>query len=567
MAIILRFWHLGQADLSHDELSALIRTHYMSFSELIDQGVKVDGHPALVQVFLYYWAPLVAYNTFWIKLPSVLLGIFSIILVYSASLKVTQNPWNLLGPILMAMGELFLYHHQVARPYAFGAFFVSLAAYAYVGYFHTGNNRKYLWIFGLAATLAAYTHYLALLSVLIIGISALIRDRKNIKVWLITGGLVLLGFSPHLGIFFHQLSLGGVGQWLGPPQWDWLFDFFHASLNFYGSSKYWLLPLILIWLIQNLRSPFPEGVYWFLACFGIAFLYSVFRNPVLQFSSLIFLFPWVFIATYKKRSSLNITLLGFVVLFLIDSMLLDRDSLRRSQISPAMQAGRIKSNLLETEGLEIPVYYHWSTEKWDFYRSIDSQVPEGRPLDSLDEELLSHDSFLVIMDHLSPRHWPLQLMDLGYDISYQENNFGFTLYVFRKGARDRSISRIKELPRDTFKLAAQGYTPIIPDLRGPDFLVNNKQTQIVINLKADSLNPNTHLVFQISQKGEQVAWISHPLKNGNSIVSQPVGAYPFEDYQWRLIIDQGNKPTTANLNLHIRYWEANPEIYGLVQNY
>ena len=50
---LLRFYDYASIPFTHDELSALIRTRFGSFHELIRNGVMVDGHPAGVQVFLY----------------------------------------------------------------------------------------------------------------------------------------------------------------------------------------------------------------------------------------------------------------------------------------------------------------------------------------------------------------------------------------------------------------------------------------------------------------------------------------------------------------------------------
>ncbi len=67
----------------HDEFSALFRTQYDSFCDLVRLGVvQNDSHPAGVQVFLYYWVKLVGFNAFWIKLPFVLMGSASIYFIY-----------------------------------------------------------------------------------------------------------------------------------------------------------------------------------------------------------------------------------------------------------------------------------------------------------------------------------------------------------------------------------------------------------------------------------------------------------------------------------------------------
>ena len=68
VAITLRFYNYQNIPFTHDEFSALSRTNFNSFSELIDQGVKVDGHPAGIQVFLYYWTKLAGKSEVWVKL-------------------------------------------------------------------------------------------------------------------------------------------------------------------------------------------------------------------------------------------------------------------------------------------------------------------------------------------------------------------------------------------------------------------------------------------------------------------------------------------------------------------
>ncbi|MFZ4463318.1 MAG: glycosyltransferase family 39 protein, partial [Bacteroidales bacterium] len=79
----LRFYHLGSLPFMHDEFSALFRTEYDSFSDLIRLGVaENDTHPAGVQVFLFYWVKIFGFNEFWVKFPFALAGLVSVGLLY-----------------------------------------------------------------------------------------------------------------------------------------------------------------------------------------------------------------------------------------------------------------------------------------------------------------------------------------------------------------------------------------------------------------------------------------------------------------------------------------------------
>jgi hypothetical protein len=75
---VLRFFNYDDIPFTTDEFSALFRLKFDNFSELIEKGVKIDGHPAGVQVFLYYWTKLFGESEWVVKLPFTILGIFSI---------------------------------------------------------------------------------------------------------------------------------------------------------------------------------------------------------------------------------------------------------------------------------------------------------------------------------------------------------------------------------------------------------------------------------------------------------------------------------------------------------
>ena len=79
---LLRLWKINEMPITHDEFSALFRTQFNSFRDLIDYGIKVDGHPPLIQVLLYYYTKLVGFNALLLKLPFIIAGIASIYLLY-----------------------------------------------------------------------------------------------------------------------------------------------------------------------------------------------------------------------------------------------------------------------------------------------------------------------------------------------------------------------------------------------------------------------------------------------------------------------------------------------------
>lgn len=562
LAAILRFWNLGQLDLSHDELSALYRTQFDTFQELINQAVRVDGHPALVQVFLYFWAPWFNYQEFWLKLPSLILGLASLYLVYAASLKLKRKQSGLLAVLIMSLSSFFLYYHQVARPYAYGSFFVALAAYAYINWFFHKPKLKYLLLFGISASLAAYTHYLALLSVFIIGVGALIRSWPKPKAWLLTGIAVLVSFLPHLGIFWDQLQLGGIGAWLSPPDAFWLWDYSRYLTNYSLVAILALLIILAFHLKKNAKPPFPEAWIWFLSCFTVAFLYSLLREPLLRFSSLIFLSPFLFLSPMQLskwiyRSFLTILLAALAL------GLWQREYFWEAHRSPPKEA---ETYLNEIER-DLPVYYHWSEEKWQFYREKDPSIPKGIALKSNSKLPLSVDEFILLCDHSSPGHWPLQILDHQFKLIIKAHHFGFSLYHFKRDSQLASVPMANRtiLARQAFACGPNQYHQLV-ELGQDSIPLKSQEDLLVADLENFSGN-QAHLVFQVLKGEEQIAWYAFPLKDGRNYCSRPFADLSTKDHRWRILIDQGSMDTQCRGRIRLRYWEANAKVYGLVQDF
>ncbi len=169
IAAILRFCNISGMSLMNDELSAIARTHYNNFNELISKGVAFEGHPPAVQVFLTYWIKVVGDSVFAIRLPFVLCGIFSVLLIYKTGALWFSKNAGLHAAASLAILQFPLLYSQFARMYSPGLFTTLLFVFCWTKLFiHTGDNSisKRNWLkFGyvLAGTLSLYIHYFAFL--------------------------------------------------------------------------------------------------------------------------------------------------------------------------------------------------------------------------------------------------------------------------------------------------------------------------------------------------------------------------------------------------------------------
>ncbi len=328
-AIFFRFYNYNEFSLSNDELSAVIRLNFNSLSEVIDNGIRPDGHPAGAEILLYFWTKYFGLTVSSIRFPFVLISCFAPLFAFLFMKRLFGYSPALFLAAAIAFLEFPILYSQIARPYGIGLTFVLMATYFWAELIfvnHNSKSKKILLAFLLSVSwaLSLYTHYFASLTVVIIGITGLFYLNKSIiKYYLASGIGSIILFIPHLQITMHQLSLGGVGQWLGAPDNLWIW---HHIIYIFNNSIYlfaFLIAIISAIYILNFKIKFRFSslqfvlITWFLLPFLIGFLYSKFINPVLQNSVLIFSMPFflAFIFSFIPKNFSTSNSVVFILLF------------------------------------------------------------------------------------------------------------------------------------------------------------------------------------------------------------------------------------------------------------
>lgn len=315
-AAILRFYQFDKAPFTHDELSALLRTNFPNFQELIAKGVAIDGHPAFVQVFLYYWTKLVGHEEWLVKLPFVFSGIGSVYLCYKIGKRWFNETVGIIVATIVATSEYTVMYSLIARPYTTGLFFSLLLLY-YWGEIVFFRIRAWKYYVGaaIAAALCAYNHHFGMLTATLIGIAGLFLIKKSQLVqYLVFCGAALLLYLPHLSILLGQLKIGGVEGWLGKPDRTFFESYVDYLLHFSLVTKIALLIVVGfgIWQLKrnkqvSIKQVLVAGILFFLVFF-IGYFYSIYGTAVLQYSVLIVVFPLLlfFVFGWIKAFSLQI---------------------------------------------------------------------------------------------------------------------------------------------------------------------------------------------------------------------------------------------------------------------
>jgi hypothetical protein len=324
-ASALRLYNLFDIPYTHDEFSALFRTYFNSFSELIEKGVKVDTLPAGVQVWLYFWTKLWGYSEWIVKLPFIICGIASVYLIYLIAKNWYNETVALISASFLSSIQYTIMYSQIARPYGSGLFFSLLLVYFWTKIILTPQRKFYLnsSLFIISATLCAYNHHFSLLFAAIVGISGLLFVRRQYLLkYIISNVIILLLYLPHIKITLYQLNMGGNEGWLGKFDNDFILNYFAYIFNF-SILTYALVTLIILFGILKLKKQDINYQHlilfacWFFIPFLTGFFYSKYISNVLQYSVLIFSFPFLYFILFghiKPQKTIVNLMLVLVIL-------------------------------------------------------------------------------------------------------------------------------------------------------------------------------------------------------------------------------------------------------------
>jgi hypothetical protein len=329
----MRFYGLHEIPFMHDEFSALFRTHYQSFGDLIRIGVmENDSHPAGVQVFLYYWVKLFGFNEFWIKLPFAILGVASVFLIYNIAKQWFGPLSALLSAAFFAGIQYAVFYSQIARPYAAGLFFVLLMVYFLNRWIKATQKISWTLIlaFAIASWLAALMHAFSLASAGIIYLTGFfLIQRSHHRKYMVAGILAILFYLPHLPVFVYQLNAGGIGGWLGKPEAGFLCSFLFYTTNYSWFFVFILLAVFVLPFLTRQHTLSSKNTFrvvalmWFFIPLAVAWSYSLLRTPILQYSTLYFGFPFlvmIFFSFFQDNAfSANQKMLLTLVMLFVSS--------------------------------------------------------------------------------------------------------------------------------------------------------------------------------------------------------------------------------------------------------
>lgn len=624
LATALRIFNLFDLEYTYDELSALSRTGYGSFNELIEKGVKPDFHPALIQVFLYYYCMLFGTAEWVVKLPFIIAGVTSVYLVYIIGKKWFNETTGLLTATIFTCTQYFIFYSVTARPYISGLLFCLLTLnYLLNILFNDIITKKQFALFALFAALSALNHHFSLMFAGLCGIIGLFfLNKNNAKGYLLACIVAVLIYSPHLPILFYQLQIGGIGVgsggWLNPPENDFIIQFlfylFHYSYIF---ISVFIALVGLAFFITKQESSLKQNKIrmilfsLFTVSFLIGFFYSQKINPVIQYSTLIFSTPCLllFISSFAGELKLKFKWAGMILLVIIgiSTLIFKRkyyDLVYRQPFDTYMQTAK----KIAGEKGNSDVFCLFKGEQWflDFYKNKYNSVARYKVIEN---EALSFFDYKSIYDTLTCNY--LLLGDFNaaqalqastyYPYVYKKiSGYGYELYVLTKVPTNESLQTEKQnIVSTDFNNIPEGFNlnkdlifsqdsktcyridslneyPLSYKIKNTALHVKEGQT-IVAEIQYLSPKPIKGLLSGSTDAFKQnVHWTATDLdafyRSGQKVQTVYVSIYvdaKFNrpDNELTIFVWNNKKEQFKILNFSVYTWNNNPYRFGLLSNF
>lgn len=176
----LRLISLNQS-LWMDEAISALAVKGNNFLGLIANFSLGDTHPPFYYLLLKTWTLIFGYSEISLRLPSVVLGVATVYVIYLIGKKIAGEKLGIISALFLVTSGLHLYYSQEARMYALSTFAVSLTVYFFLKVREKAKQTD--WVFlSLSLLLVGLSDYLPLLIIPVLWIWGLL-SKKNRQWW------------------------------------------------------------------------------------------------------------------------------------------------------------------------------------------------------------------------------------------------------------------------------------------------------------------------------------------------------------------------------------------------
>lgn len=602
VGVFLRLYKIGHIPFTHDELSVVARLRFDTFADLINEGVRVEGHPAGVQLFIWLWAKCFGISELTLRIPFLLMGIACIPLMYSITKLWINRTAGLFTSAIVATSQYYIFNSIVIRPYIAGLFFILLLLFPWTKMvFHKEFRWRNVIFFGIFAASSAYIHQFSMLTAFLIALTGLFLTNKNNIIKYLSGCiLAVVLYLPHLSILFHQISLKGVGNWLGPPTPSFIAQYGQYLLHFSFISASGVFAAVICssrfkkerW--EMIKSRLIISLLLFLLPCIIGYIYSVFVNPVLQYPVLIFSSPFLLFllcAFIRDHLTTQSALAIFVLMAtMIYGLLFVRnhydvmekewfDISHKKTIDLYVEKGKENVACMINIDSSFTIYYNSK-----YGNDILNKIPHRGRCDEqcLDEKLRTSEENYMVTSGFGDCELAIIQHYYPYLIEYIPC-ISSEVYVFSKTPTDSQVEEMPLIHYEEFIFSAEDAEKEMIQIK--EFSLNEITTSrftrvlLTFEFETDSLNPEYAIVLETSRNDKIVDWRGKNTtgfrldNNGHSQLflpfryellikqSKELSHYYSRIYLWNIERSTSIKPIKCTLSIY----EGNPYIFSLVE--
>lgn len=329
VGFFLRVHQLDSESLWVDEAFALKHAQQATVSEVITSVKSIEGTPPGYSLLLHYWIKVFGNSVFLVRLPSVIFGVLSIILMFALGRLLFNQNVALLSSFFLSTSMLQVLYSQEARLYSMFTFLTLLSAYSFAKWYKEFQYH-YLLLYTLSILLAIYTNYLTIILIAIYTLIFFCEEKISwvlLRKWLLIHGIIGLFSLPLLHLILFQFKIINTG--LSSSLINKGLPSFLAQLGifFYVLPPFLTLVLIVVYLLEKKKIipkiPFQNYPLFFpilLSLWGLLYLFLTvkpfslfgipfFRQPITHSYFLIrhslFFAPLVYLALASTMMNLK----------------------------------------------------------------------------------------------------------------------------------------------------------------------------------------------------------------------------------------------------------------------
>lgn len=318
LALFLRLITLNQS-LWLDEAAQVIESSRPFWQQF---DIAADFHPPFYHLFLHFWL-LGGSSEVWIRLPSVIFSLGSIVMTYLIGTRLANKRTGVLASLFLTVSSYHVWYSQEARPYMLFVFLSLFATYLIL-------KSRWFWytILGIFAILTNYFTFFVFLSHLFYILFFQRKDIKNIIIALTIAAIIFWAWIP---FFAQQLRVGLGGQFHG---WTSVVSVANVSLIPSTFAKFILGKITVSNNISASLVLIPEMALFIISCltfwreksgkillslFFTPFVAAVIANafiPVVAPQRLLFLLPlfYLILATWILKLRFRLLILGILII-------------------------------------------------------------------------------------------------------------------------------------------------------------------------------------------------------------------------------------------------------------